>query len=79
MMILWNKPSFYTFGHILAGVITILGSMISLVVPLVLFSGFMIYELNEDWHLSDQAYKDILEYCIGMYACVGVIVCLLML
>ena len=38
------------------------------------FLGFMIYELNEDWHLSDQAYKDILDYCVGLYLMILVMV-----
>lgn len=52
-----------------AGIITILSVLLSPPISILLFAGFMIYELNEDWHISDQAFRDILEYCIGMYAC----------
>jgi hypothetical protein len=27
---------------------------------------FIIYELNEEWNLHDKAYKDILEFAIGL-------------
>jgi hypothetical protein len=34
---------------------------------------FIIYELDEDWHLSDNAYKDILQYACGLY-CAAVMI-----
>lgn len=71
--LLWNEPSVYTVSHMSAGILTILGGLVAPIVGVLLFVGFMIYELNEDWHISDQAFRDILEYCIGMYACVFVV------
>jgi len=28
---------------------------------------FIVYEVDEDWHLSDEAFRDILEFTIGLY------------
>jgi len=27
---------------------------------------FVIYELDEDWHISDEAYHDLLDYMVGL-------------
>ena len=70
----WIDLRWYTVGHAGAGARTIFGSLISPCVTIVAFLGFMIYELNEDWHLSDQAYKDILDYCVGLYLTILVMV-----
>lgn len=72
MRLLWNEVTLFTVVHMLAGIITILAIQVSFVVPFLLFCGFMIYELNEDWHLGDGAYRDILEYDVGMF--VGVLI-----
>jgi len=74
MPIFWNTPSIYTLSHMTAGVLTALATLVSPVLPAVLFGGFMIYELNEDWHITDQAFKDILEYCYGLFGTVLVLV-----
>jgi len=50
-----------------AGFSTALVSMLNSILPILLFVVFIIYELDEDWHLSDEAYRDILEYALGLY------------
>jgi len=37
---------------------------------------FIIYELNEEWHLEDASYKDILEFAIGLGIGEVIILCL---
>jgi len=32
-----------------------------------LFASFIVYELSEDWKLSDGAYRDIFFYALGLY------------
>lgn len=74
--LLWNEFSFYTVVHFLAGVLTVLSVVVTHpIVAGIAFVGFMVYELNEDRHLRDHAYKDILEYCIGVYVAI-VCVCM---
>jgi cytochrome b subunit of formate dehydrogenase len=65
--VLWNKFSIYTIGHFVGGGVALLLSAISPFASILLFAGFMIYELNEDYHITDQAFKDILEFLLGMY------------
>ncbi len=61
-------------AHYLAGIIVALSSTVNWVLPLVGFGSFMVYEIDEDWHLYDQSYQDILEFMIGFFiACVGMI------
>jgi len=55
--------------HLLAGIITAMTIIyLSPVVGVIEFVVFLIYELNEDWHISDKAFIDILFYAIGLYA-----------
>ena len=55
--------------HLLAGVITVATIIyLSPVAGVIEFVVFIIYELNEDWHISDSAFIDILFYAIGLYA-----------
>lgn len=58
-------------AHYLAGILTALSSLVAWILPLVGFAGFLAYELNEDWHLHDKAYHDILEYLIGFFVATG--------
>ena len=59
-------------AHYVAGLVTVAGALVSWVLVLVSFGGFIIYELNEDYHLTDQAFRDILEYLIGLN--VGIVI-----
>ena len=54
-------------AHFLAGLLTGYSTEFSIVLPILLFLVFIIYELDEDWHLSDESYRDILEYALGLY------------
>ena len=62
--------------HIIAGLVTALITMVNSVLATFMFVGFIIYELDEDWHLSDEAFQDIKEYLIGLY--MGAIIVLVM-
>jgi hypothetical protein len=55
------------FIHFFAGVLTAYTSFYNIVLSILMFIAFMLYELDEDWHIRDQAYKDILVYAIGLY------------
>lgn len=57
-------------AHYVAGVITALAVTVSWVLVLAALAIFMAYELDEDWHLYDEAYHDILEFAIGFFAAV---------
>ncbi len=58
----------YKLIHFIAGFLTALTTYYNNMLSILLFIIFIIYELDEDWHLSDQAFKDILEYAVGLYA-----------
>ena len=53
-------------GHMLLGVLIIVLTKVNPLASILLFTSFIIYELDEDWHISDQAYNDILELMVGM-------------
>lgn len=53
--------------HIAAGAVTAVASLQSWLLGLLLFSVFIIYELDEDWHISDGAFVDIRDYALGLY------------
>ncbi len=65
--LLWREFSLYSICHICAGVLTILSSYVCWALPPSLLIGFVIYEISEDYHINDGAFKDVLEYCIGLY------------
>ncbi len=56
-----------TLTHIISGLITSLTTQINPALATLLFIIFIIYELDEDWHIRDKAYRDLLEYGIGLY------------
>ena len=59
--------SFLTdLAHTLLGVLIIVLTKVNPLASILLFLTFLVYELDEDWHLHDQAYQDILELMIGM-------------
>ncbi|MFA5429875.1 MAG: hypothetical protein WC329_01795 [Candidatus Omnitrophota bacterium] len=51
--------------HIPVGIVNFIGFLINGSIGFAFLTGFMIYELNEDWRLSDCAYKDILGWMFG--------------
>ena len=58
-------------AHYLVGILVALSSRESWVLPLVGILIFLAYELDEDWHLYDEAYHDILECAIGFFVTVA--------
>ncbi|MEM4469199.1 MAG: hypothetical protein QXS32_09055 [Candidatus Nezhaarchaeales archaeon] len=37
------------------------------VLPTLALIAFIVYELNEEWHLRDEAYEDLAEFMAGMF------------
>ncbi len=63
----------HRLAHYLWGLLTALAAMLlPQVIPAIMFIGFVIYELDEEWHIRDRAYHDIREYLVGLG--VGVVV-----
>lgn len=71
---IWNAPSIGGIVHLLAGILTIFSYQICFIIPVILYLGFRDYELNEEGHIKDMAFKDIQEYLIGLF--LGVIIIL---
>ncbi len=57
----------YSVAHFVGGVITGMVSRANPILAVLMFTVLIIYELDEDWHLNDNAYKDIFEYMVGLY------------
>jgi hypothetical protein len=53
-------------SHALLGVLIVVLTKVNPLASILLFLAFLVYELDEDWHISDQAYNDILELMVGM-------------
>lgn len=53
--------------HLPLGILTVLfGFYISWWLAVIFAVGFLVYELDEDWHISDEAYKDIKGWLWGV-------------
>ena len=52
--------------HLPVGVVTVISVSTHWVIPLCFSLGFIVYELNEDMHLTDKAYKDIMGWLVGI-------------
>lgn len=59
------------FAHYLVGILTACSILVSGTLSLIGFLGFLAYELDEDWHLYDEAYHDIKEFLIGFFVAVA--------
>lgn len=35
-------------------------------IGVIFFLGFVLYELNEDWHIKDSAWKDLFGFLVGL-------------
>jgi hypothetical protein len=55
-------------AHAVAGLLASLATFMSPAVGVVAVALFIIYELDEEWHLEDESYQDIAEFAIGYYA-----------
>ena len=53
-------------AHIVFGVVTAVVSKISVAFSIINTFLFVLYELDEEYHLSDEAYEDIKEFTIGL-------------
>ena len=53
-------------AHIVFGVLTALVSVISPVLPIINTAIFVIYELDQEWHLKDAAYEELFEFAAGL-------------
>jgi len=58
---------FTKVAHFVAGFLTGYSTELSFVLPILMFLVFIVYELDEDWHISDNAYEDIRDYAVGLY------------
>lgn len=63
----WNSPSLAGIAHGVAGFLTALSGQVCFMLPIVLYLGFRDYELNEEGHIHDEAFKDIQEFVIGLF------------
>lgn len=54
------------FAHCYWGFLTALVSLVAPVLSLEMFLAFIIYEVDEDWHIRDKAFRDILEMMVGL-------------
>ena len=64
-------PKYRNIAHYLAGILTALSCEVNWVLPIVGAILFLAYEVDEDWHISDEAFHDILEFMIGFFVCVA--------
>ena len=53
-------------AHIVFGVVTAIVSKINIVFSIINTFLFIVYELDEEWKISDNAYEDIREFAIGL-------------
>ncbi|MEM2196426.1 MAG: hypothetical protein QXH10_09235 [Ignisphaera sp.] len=54
-----------SLAHILYGFISALSITVHPVMPVLCLVLFIVYELDQEWHISDKAYDELAEYCIG--------------
>jgi hypothetical protein len=54
-----------TIAHFTFGVLSALSITISSIFPLISTALFILYEMDEEWKLSDPAYQEIREYSSG--------------
>ena len=50
-------------AHVLYGILTAFAPWH---LSFIMFLAFLVYELDEEFHIRDKAYEDILEYMIGL-------------
>ena len=53
-------------AHIAWGLLTALVSTAAPVLALIMFLGFIVYELDEEWHIRDKSYNDVREMLVGL-------------
>ena len=60
-----REKAFRAGIHIPVGLFNVFLLYIGVVYGIIFFLGFFAYELNEDWHLKDNAWLDIYGWLIG--------------
>jgi len=54
-------------AHVVFGILTVFAAVyLQPVVSVIMFATFVLYQLDEEWHLEDESYQDIREYGIGL-------------
>ena len=62
-------------AHYIAGILIAVSCLVSWTLPIIGAIMFLVYEVDEDWHLHDKAYHDILEAMLGFFlAVVGLLI-----
>ncbi len=60
------KEKWFRAGiHIPVGLFNVFLLYVGIVYGVLFFTGFYVYELNEDWHLKDNAWLDIYGWLLG--------------
>jgi hypothetical protein len=62
-------------AHVVYGLLSALSVRVSPVLTVVMAAVFIIYELDEEWRLSDYAYDELIEFMTGFS--IGVVVMLI--
>jgi len=63
-------------GHAVFGFLSTVATIVSPVLPIVSFILFVIYEVDEYFHLNDEAYQEIREYLYGVAVGLTLLICL---
>jgi len=54
-------------AHVAYGILTVFAATyLHAAVAAIMFATFIIYQLDESWHIEDESYDDIREYGIGL-------------
>ena len=64
---------FTSIAHYVGGFLAALIVLSQPILTILLTALFLVYELNEDWYLTDEAFKDIREYMVGSFVAALVI------
>ena len=57
---------FKKLAHYVWGFLTALVAPAAPVLSAIMFIGFIVYELDEEWHIRDKSYRDIQEMLTGL-------------
>jgi hypothetical protein len=60
-------------GHVLFGFVSTLSVLVHPILPALSAILFVIYEIDEGFHLNDEAYEEIKEYLYGVAAALVVL------
>ncbi len=60
-------PTKEQFGHYGGGVLVAYFSFVAPVLAVLITTLFALYEMDEQWRITDEAFKDIREFLIGLF------------